>query len=243
MRRLAQSSCIPALREGGELRPEAPVVILLGRGFRRSAVAARPIKILAAVMINRAALATPMIRTGKAKSPGILTRSSAVPHRVIPAAKDGTLLSGLAAAHESKTPSPIANTRKPTATRSFPVRKHRIASSAVAITSTTVVIFEGIHEGHGRGAGTDHQIICVDFIHALFYSQNKSLLFGRAAQQVDKLASLIRHSNIIPYPIEAAPLGDHVQARTADHPQNRRARHLPELGHERKFAAKIKRLG
>jgi hypothetical protein len=33
MRRLAQSSCIPALREGGELRPEAPVVILLGRAF------------------------------------------------------------------------------------------------------------------------------------------------------------------------------------------------------------------
>jgi len=32
---------------------------------------------------------------------------------------------------------------------------------------------QGINEGHGRGAGTDHQIICVDFIHAHFlFSQN-----------------------------------------------------------------------
>jgi hypothetical protein len=66
MRRLAQSSCIPALREGGELRPEAPVVILLGRAFPSVGSSRSPIKILAAVMINRAALATPMIRTGKA---------------------------------------------------------------------------------------------------------------------------------------------------------------------------------
>ena len=65
-RRLAQSSCIPALREGGELRPEAPVVILLGRAFPSVGSSRSPIKIFAAVMINRAALATPMIRTGKA---------------------------------------------------------------------------------------------------------------------------------------------------------------------------------
>ena len=26
---------------------------------------------------------------------------------------------------------------------------------------------QGINKGHGRGAGTDHQIICVDFIHAI----------------------------------------------------------------------------
>jgi hypothetical protein len=81
------------------------------------------------------ALTMPMIRTGKANSLGTLTRSSAVPHRVIPAANDRMPLSGSAAALESTTPSPIANTRKPPATTSFPVRKHFIVSSTVAITS------------------------------------------------------------------------------------------------------------
>jgi hypothetical protein len=73
-------------------------------------------------MINRMALTMPMIRTGKANCLGTLTRSSAVPHRVIPAANDGMLLSG-SAALESKRPSPIANTRKPPATMSFPSTK------------------------------------------------------------------------------------------------------------------------
>jgi hypothetical protein len=40
------------------------------------------------------ALTMPMIRTGNANSLGTLTRSSAVPHRVMPAANDGMLLSG-----------------------------------------------------------------------------------------------------------------------------------------------------
>jgi len=61
----------------------------------------------------------------------------AVAHRAVTAANDGTLPITLPAVPESITPCPIANTRNPAATRSFPFLKNFKVSKVVAITRPT----------------------------------------------------------------------------------------------------------
>ena len=93
-----------------------------------------PQNILADVMAKRSEVAIPIRRTAAANSFGMLISKSAVAHRAVPAAKDGTLPARPAAVPESMTASPIAKTRKPAATKSIPCRKNFKASKAPAIT-------------------------------------------------------------------------------------------------------------
>ena len=97
-------------------------------------------KIFAAATIKWIALAMPRIRIGRANNLGMLMSSSAVAHKVVPAAKEGILPAGPAAVPESRTPSPIAKTRKPPATMSFLDKKYFKASKAVAITKPALSI-------------------------------------------------------------------------------------------------------
>lgn len=93
-----------------------------------------PKKILIAVIAKRIDAATPDTRTQIANSRGMLMSKRAVAHRAVPAAKAGTLSAKFAAVPDRITPSPIANTRKPAETRSFPFRKNLMVSKAQAIT-------------------------------------------------------------------------------------------------------------
>ena len=79
-----------------------------------------PEKILVAVMANRIELAIPTRRTQKGNSRGILINKSAVAQKAVPAANAGTLPARPAAVPESMTASPMAKTRNPAATKSFP---------------------------------------------------------------------------------------------------------------------------
>jgi len=93
-----------------------------------------PQKILAAVIANRIELAMPTRRTGMENSPGILINKREVAHKAVPAANAGTLPTRPAAVPESITASPIANTRNPAATKSFPFLKNFKLSKVAAIT-------------------------------------------------------------------------------------------------------------
>jgi hypothetical protein len=93
-----------------------------------------PQKILAEVMTKRIEAATPRRRTPIANSLGRLMSRRAVAHKAVPAAKEGTLSAKLPAVPESITPSPIANTRNPAATISFPFLTNFNVNKLAAIT-------------------------------------------------------------------------------------------------------------
>lgn len=65
---------------------------------------------------------------------------SAVAHNVVPAANAGMLPTKLPAVPDSSTPSPIANTRNPAATKSSPSLKNFNVSNVVAITRPALSI-------------------------------------------------------------------------------------------------------
>jgi len=97
-----------------------------------------PQKILAAVIAKRIAPRVPASRIHMANSLGTLVRRSAADYNAVPAANAGTLASSVPAVPDSMTASPMANTRKPAETVSFPARKYFNVSSAVATISPTV---------------------------------------------------------------------------------------------------------
>src|SRR3954470_7800939 len=94
----------------------------------------------AAVTPNRQAATAPSSRSDDGSCRGALIRASAAAHNALPAANAGTLALGPAAVPERRTPSPIANTRKPPATISAPARKYFRLSRLVAITRPTLSI-------------------------------------------------------------------------------------------------------
>ncbi len=96
-----------------------------------------PQKILAAVIAKRIAPIMPARRIQLANSLGTLVSRSAADHKAVPAANEGTLSARVAAVPESITPSPIANTRNPVATKSLPFLKNFKASREVATTRPT----------------------------------------------------------------------------------------------------------
>src|SRR6266566_8255409 len=96
-----------------------------------------PQNILAAVIAKRIEPIMPTRRTQPANSLGTLVSKRAADHRAVPAANEGTLPTRVVAFPESITPSPIANTRNPAATTSFPFLNNCTASRAVATTKPT----------------------------------------------------------------------------------------------------------
>jgi len=96
-----------------------------------------PQKILAAVIAKRIEAVTPARRAQTANSLGTPVSRSAADHNAVPAPNEGTLPARVVAVPESMTPSPIANTRNPAATTSFPLLKNFTASRAVATTRPT----------------------------------------------------------------------------------------------------------
>ena len=86
---------------------------------------------------KRIAPMMPTKRTQLANSLGTLVSRRAADHRAVPAANEGTLSARVAAVPESITPSPIANTRNPAATKSFPFLKNLKASRLAATTRPT----------------------------------------------------------------------------------------------------------
>jgi len=93
-----------------------------------------PQRILADVTANRIELAIPTKRTKMGNSLGMLINKSEVAHNPAPPANAGTLPTRPAAVPESMTASPIANTRNPAATKSFPFLRNFRVSRAAAIT-------------------------------------------------------------------------------------------------------------
>jgi hypothetical protein len=91
-----------------------------------------PERISSAVVAKRIALATPTPRTRMENSPGMLTRRSAVAHKAVPAANEGGLSLSAAAAPDMMTPSPIAKTRNPDATRHEIIRPSKVFQSEQA---------------------------------------------------------------------------------------------------------------
>src|SRR6059036_2930513 len=87
-------------------------------------------KILAEVIANSTAATEPLSRTHRANSEGMLMSRSAVAHRTVPPANDGTLATSPAVVPERRRLSAMAKTRKPAATQSLPLRKNLIARSA-----------------------------------------------------------------------------------------------------------------
>ena len=81
-----------------------------------------PEKICSAVDANILAASSPNVRTGKGKTGGRLMSARAIAQSPLPAPKDGTLASRSIVALDKMTPSPMAKTRKPAATRSCPIR-------------------------------------------------------------------------------------------------------------------------
>jgi hypothetical protein len=73
-------------------------------------------------------------------SPGILINKREVVHKAVPPANEGTLPTGPAAVPESITASPIANTRNPAATKSFPFLNNFKLGKVEAITGPRLSI-------------------------------------------------------------------------------------------------------
>src|SRR5262249_17427151 len=83
-----------------------------------------PQKMRAATRMKRTDAKTPTRRTHVANSFGMLVSKSAAAQSATPPPKDGTLASRPAAVPETSRLSPIAKTRKPAATQSFPLLKN-----------------------------------------------------------------------------------------------------------------------
>src|SRR5437899_2442834 len=117
-----------------------PMKVMTRKGYAKNGngeevgVNCSPQKILVAVRAKRSEATMPERRTPMANSLGILTSRRAVAHKAAPPAKAGTLPAEPAAVPESIMPSPIANTRNPAATKSFPFLQHSTVSRVAAIT-------------------------------------------------------------------------------------------------------------